>query len=443
MPRNGSGQYDLPYDWNDDKDNGIKVLASRMQAQDQDIANALTGSLAADGQTPLTGDLDCNNNKLVDLADGSDAGDSVNVSQVQTGEFQYYGISTTTPAGTDGEDYDLGPSPTFIVYPPYARFSFTCHFTCIANPNIRFGTLVTKNLVKSDGASGYIALVAGDMVADKEYICSYNEDNSATQIVVENITKATTSVYGVSYLPQPITIANNVSDANNDIDFGAGVFQFDDGSGQAVATALTKRFDATWVAGNNQGGLDTGSKANNTPYYIYAIYNPATLVSDFLATATKGSPTMPSGYTKKKYIGAFFTDGSANIRGGTWTIGLNEYRFEYNISSAIVDVNVSSITTANRTLYNLSCPVSSLAIFTFVVSTTTANNGYKLIYLSNNSQPDNNTVANIIFSQGAVENVNYSQYYEKQLGSTSQIGIRGNAADPDVSINTIGWKEYL
>lgn len=207
MPRNGSGQYDLPYDWNDDKANGIKVLASRMQNQDQDIATALTDSLAADGQTPLTGNLDFNGNKCIDLADGSDPADSVNVSQIQTGEFQFYGVSTTTPAGTDGEDYDLGPTPAITVYPTYTRFSFVCHFTCIANPNIRFGALATKTLKKSNGSGGYTALEAGDMIADKEYIGVLNDDISSTDIIIENTENNSTAQSVQSGTAQSRTIA--------------------------------------------------------------------------------------------------------------------------------------------------------------------------------------------------------------------------------------------
>jgi hypothetical protein len=207
MPRNGSGQYDLPYNWNDDKANGIKVLASRMQAQDQDIANALTGSLSSDGQTPLTGNLDFNGNKCVDLVDGTDAGDSVNVSQVQTGELQFFGVSTTTPAGTNGLNYDLGPTPSILVYPDYVRFSFVCHFTCIDNPNVRFGTLSTKTLKKSNGSGGYTALEAGDMVANKEYVGVLNADINAADIIIENVENNNTSSSVQSGTSQARTIA--------------------------------------------------------------------------------------------------------------------------------------------------------------------------------------------------------------------------------------------
>lgn len=46
------------------------------------------------------------------------------------------------------------------------------------------------------------------------------------------ISSATTSAPGVSFLSSPITLQNNATDSNNNMDFGAGVFQFDDGSGR-------------------------------------------------------------------------------------------------------------------------------------------------------------------------------------------------------------------
>ncbi|CAB4150166.1 hypothetical protein UFOVP571_1, partial [uncultured Caudovirales phage] len=66
----------------------------------------------------------------------------------------------------------------------------------------------------------------------------------------------TTTNRGVAFLSNPITIANNATDANNDIDFSAGNGVLDDGSGQVLlSSTLVKRLDASWVAGTNQGGL--------------------------------------------------------------------------------------------------------------------------------------------------------------------------------------------
>jgi hypothetical protein len=373
MPRNGSGQYDLPYNWNNDKANNIKVLASRMQSQDQDIANALTGSLSKDGQTPLTGDLDFNSNKAVDLGNGTSAQDAVAVSQVQSGGLQYYGVTSTTALGVDGENYDLSLIPSVAVYPTFVRFSFVCHYTCIAAPDVRFDALAAKNLVKSNGASGYIALEAGDLIADKEYVGIYNEDISNSQIIIENpeILSGTTfndltvndlivekTINGAVFSPKKPTIANNVSDANSDINCSAGAsFDAINYVGWA-STAKTKRLDANWVAGTNQGGLDTGSKANDTGYYWYSIYNPTTNAEDFIATATFGSPTLPSGYTRSCYVGPIRTDASGNI------IGFLQSGNYISYNQRILELNITSLL-ASKTSFPVKIPNKSNIIGEF------------------------------------------------------------------------------
>jgi len=198
MPRNGSGEYDLPYNWNDDKANGIKVLASRMQSQDQDIANALTGSLSSDGQTPLTGDLDFNGNRAVDLDDGQDTQDAVVVGQAQTGELQYYGISSTVPLGTDGLNYEVNANPTLLEYVDGLEFNFVAHYTCIADPKLRVDTLSQKDFVKNDGAGGYTNLIIGDIAADHSYNCYYNSSVASGKILVKNPEKPATNTSNMS-----------------------------------------------------------------------------------------------------------------------------------------------------------------------------------------------------------------------------------------------------
>ena len=167
-----------------------------------------------------------------------------------------------------------------------------------------------KNLKKADGTD----VATGDILTTRDVSFRYDGTNF---IKVENVNPATNTIQGISYLPQTITIANNSTDANNDIDFSSGNFVFSDFSGQAYVSAMTKRLDANWVAGNNQGGLDTGTKQVNTPYYGYAIYNPTTLVADIIFSANPTSPTLPGGFTKYRRIkGAFFlTNASGNIRG--------------------------------------------------------------------------------------------------------------------------------
>ncbi|MBV9842041.1 MAG: hypothetical protein JOY99_11045 [Sphingomonadaceae bacterium] len=47
---NGSGQYVLPYNWENDAANGLAIRADRMDGQDADIAAALSNTITRDGQ---------------------------------------------------------------------------------------------------------------------------------------------------------------------------------------------------------------------------------------------------------------------------------------------------------------------------------------------------------------------------------------------------------
>jgi hypothetical protein len=73
-----------------------------------DIATALTGSLAADGQTPMTGNLNANSNKITSLAAGTVAGNSVEFAQFTTPTFTGNVTCTSTgyiqiPSGTTAQ----------------------------------------------------------------------------------------------------------------------------------------------------------------------------------------------------------------------------------------------------------------------------------------------------------------------------------------------------
>lgn len=141
---------------------------------------------------------------------------------------------------------------------------------------------------------------------------------------------ATATNQGLTYLNNPITIANNATDPNNDIDFTAGNFEFSDLSDKAVLSALTKRLDASWVAGTNQGGLFNGNKANSTWYYLYAIKNLTTGVVDAGFDISPTSPTLPTGFTKRsKALFAVKTNSDGNIIGGTW---LSDRSFYFNVN---------------------------------------------------------------------------------------------------------------
>jgi len=105
MSRNGSGTYTLPA--GNPVVTGTTISTTWANNTLNDLAAAMTDSVAADGQTPMTGDLDLNSNKIVNLAPAAFAGDAVEYTQLQAatsvvtitgGTINGATIGATTPA---------------------------------------------------------------------------------------------------------------------------------------------------------------------------------------------------------------------------------------------------------------------------------------------------------------------------------------------------------
>jgi hypothetical protein len=85
MSRNGTGTYNLPA--GNPVVTGTTISSTWANTTLTDIASALTGSVAADGQTPMTGELQMGNNRIEDLADAVLDTDAVSVNFMQTGTY--------------------------------------------------------------------------------------------------------------------------------------------------------------------------------------------------------------------------------------------------------------------------------------------------------------------------------------------------------------------
>jgi len=106
MSRNGSGTYSLPA--GNPVVTGTTIASTWANNTMNDLAAALTDSVAADGQTPMTGNLDLNTHKVVNLVAGSASGEAVEFAQFKTPTFTGNVTMSSTgfaliPAGTTAE----------------------------------------------------------------------------------------------------------------------------------------------------------------------------------------------------------------------------------------------------------------------------------------------------------------------------------------------------
>ena len=89
MSRNGSGTYSLPA--GNPVVTATTITSTWANTTLSDIANALTGSLAADGQTVATGALQMGANKITGMADPVSAQDAVTLNFLSTGTYTVNG----------------------------------------------------------------------------------------------------------------------------------------------------------------------------------------------------------------------------------------------------------------------------------------------------------------------------------------------------------------
>jgi hypothetical protein len=106
MARNGSGAYSLPVNTWNPATNGVSASAADWQTLINDVATALTASLAADGQTPMTGSLAMGNNRLTGLGAGTATGQSVRWEQLfSQGVEADIASATTTDIGAQNTNF--------------------------------------------------------------------------------------------------------------------------------------------------------------------------------------------------------------------------------------------------------------------------------------------------------------------------------------------------
>lgn len=109
-----------------------------------------------------------------------------------------------------------------------------------------------------------------------------------------------------------LTLSNG-TDADHDIDIATGIASDSTGAyWLALTSGLTKQIDATWAAGDNAGGLFSGSVAADTTYHVFLIRKDSDGSIDAGFDTSVTASNIPSGYTAYRRIGSLYTDSSSN-----------------------------------------------------------------------------------------------------------------------------------
>jgi len=359
-----------------------------------------------------------------------------------------------TTVGT-ADAFTLTADPDVSSYSSTQTFFFACHLDNNAGATLAVinstETLSALTLKKYDGAGSKVDLEDGDLQAGQ----TYSARNDGTDIIILGKNPATTSNKGISLLPNPITVLNG-TDTDHDIDFTAGVFQFNDGSGQSIASALTKQIDATWAAGDDAGGLaDALTLAIDTTYHMFALSNEAGSSTDFgfdtsltAVNLLADSAVISAGLTKYKRIASCITDGSSNILNGSYHFNPDgSYNFKFsNPINDVLDTNPGTSAQVNTMSTPTGLQVKWNGVFTMFDDSPDANT-YGLMTSTQDANITPTFSSHHIFIPTIAGSANFvgsvcpPDIYTN-TSSQTRYRISASTADHDVYLITTGWSEF-
>jgi len=238
-----------------------------------------------------------------------------------------------------------------------------------------------------------------------------------------------------------LTLSNNATDATNDIDVAIGEARDSTNAVDiTLASALTKRLDAAWSVGTNQGGLDTGSIASTT-YHLWLIKRSDTGVVDVLFSTSASAPVMPTNYDYKWRIGSIMRESGV-------IVPFNQDGDDFTRDVPIASVNATNPGTSavTRTLH---VPIGIRVKALVAVNgqgVTTATDNPQAIFISDLAIPDSTPGTSLfnafVYNGGAVNNSNgFMMTVFTNTSAQVRSRVQESTANTNLRIVTHGWTD--
>ena len=285
MSRNGSGTYVLPT--GNPVVTGTTITSNWANTTFSDVATALTGSVAADGQTPMTGPLAMGNNKITGVADGTASSDVATVNQISNPNITGGSIDGT-PIG------NISPS-TGKFTTLSANAGATLSGTCTA-PTVTPGSDNTTKIATT-------AFVQSAISAVSSGVTSFNTRTGVVTLSSGDVTTA------LGYNPYNAGGATVITSSN--------IYSY------------APKYDGTYASGTwginitgNAATVTNGAYTNSANVFTATNYFGGSTTSNTMQLSS-GAINFYSANTGNAYNSIFYSDG-----GGTALTG-QVYQFNY------------------------------------------------------------------------------------------------------------------
>jgi hypothetical protein len=151
--------------WVQDRDAGTKILATRHDTHDQDLADGINATLEKSGSNAATGNLDIGSNRLTLVADGTAKTDAATVNQIQSNGPAFQATDTGT-----ANAYVIALSPAITAYAAGQAITFKAANASTTASTLNVNTLGTKALKKKNDQD----IASGDIEASQIVTAVYD-----------------------------------------------------------------------------------------------------------------------------------------------------------------------------------------------------------------------------------------------------------------------------
>jgi len=245
MSRNGSGTYTLPA--GNPVVTGTTISSTWANNTLTDIATALTGSLASDGQTTATGNLKMGANRITGLADGIASTDAATVNQIPSGALFLLKASNLS---------DVANATTSRTNLVAAKSG--------ANSDITSITGLTTPLTVAQGGIGAATLTANNVLL--------GNGTSAPQFVAPSTLGNILTSNGTTWVSSAPTVSSGTAKAWVNFNISSG------------ASVINQSFNISSITYNSTGKVTL----NFTTSFANANYVPVTSSGNTGSTTTTG-----------------------------------------------------------------------------------------------------------------------------------------------------------
>ncbi|MBY5553715.1 hypothetical protein J0664_06110 [Rhizobium leguminosarum] len=238
-----------------------------------------------------------------------------------------------------------------------------------------------------------------------------------------------------------LRVANNATDAANDLDITAGSILSEDATTMlSLVAGVTKRCDATFAAGTNNGGNFDASVADG-PIHVFVIGNGAnTYVGTSALLVPTTAPNFPAGY-KYKRIASIVRASGVNLAFHQYGNGRDRTIL---LDAPVVNINAVASQGTSAVTRTLTVPtgLSFVSIATYGIASNPG--AGEDLYISSLSQVDV-TPANGISQVRTVTSSRNYLVLEIPTNTSGQVRTRqvGGGSQEFLTISTRGWKDSI